>query len=115
MEQGSLRCEPNISVRRRGSQAYGNKVELKNLNSFRAVYRGCEYELKRQADLYDADPGTSIPQETRRWDDARGETYVMRTKEMEQEYRYFPEPDLLPLRFAPEMLETLRAGLPELP
>jgi aspartyl-tRNA(Asn)/glutamyl-tRNA(Gln) amidotransferase subunit B len=115
MEEGSMRCEPNISVRRRGSETYGNKVELKNLNSFRAVYRGCEYEWKRQAAIYAADPDAVIPQETRRWDDVRGETYVMRTKEEEQEYRYFPEPDMVPMVFDAAWLEEQRAQLPELP
>ncbi|MBW3624896.1 MAG: Asp-tRNA(Asn)/Glu-tRNA(Gln) amidotransferase subunit GatB [Armatimonadetes bacterium] len=115
MEEGSLRCEPNISVRRKGSERYGNKVELKNLNSFRAVYRGCEYEWKRQAALYDANPDAVIPQETRRWDDERGETYIMRTKEVEQEYRYFPEPDMVPMVFTGEWLEEQRKQLPELP
>jgi aspartyl-tRNA(Asn)/glutamyl-tRNA(Gln) amidotransferase subunit B len=115
MEEGSMRCEPNISVRRKGSDKYGNKVELKNLNSFRAVYRGCEYEYRRQADLYDKDPDTVIPQETRRWDDERGETYVMRTKEEEQEYRYFPEPDMVPMIFSGEYLAEQRGLLPELP
>jgi aspartyl-tRNA(Asn)/glutamyl-tRNA(Gln) amidotransferase subunit B len=115
MEEGSMRCEPNISVRRKGSETYGNKVELKNLNSFRAVYRGCEYEYRRQADIYDKDPDAVIPQETRRWDDERGETYVMRTKEEEQEYRYFPEPDMVPMLFSEDYLAEQRALLPELP
>jgi aspartyl-tRNA(Asn)/glutamyl-tRNA(Gln) amidotransferase subunit B len=115
MEEGSMRCEPNISVRRKGSEAYGNKVELKNLNSFRAVYRGCEYEYRRQAAIYDENPDAVIPQETRRWDDERGETYVMRTKEEEQEYRYFPEPDMVPMLFPEEYLAEQRGLLPELP
>jgi aspartyl-tRNA(Asn)/glutamyl-tRNA(Gln) amidotransferase subunit B len=115
MEEGSMRCEPNISVRRRGTEAFGNKVELKNLNSFRAVFRGCEYEWKRQAAIYARDPGAVIPQETRRWDDVRGETYLMRTKEEEQEYRYFPEPDMVPMVFEEAWLGGLRQSLPELP
>jgi aspartyl-tRNA(Asn)/glutamyl-tRNA(Gln) amidotransferase subunit B len=115
MEEGSLRCEPNISVRRKGLEAYGNKVELKNLNSFRAVYRGCEYEFRRQAAIYDENPDAVIPQETRRWDDERGETYLMRTKEAEQEYRYFPEPDMVPMVFSEAWLKEQRDSLPELP
>ena len=113
MEEGSLRCEPNISIRVKGSTQFNPKVELKNLNSFRAVYRGVEYELRRQAEVL-ANGGT-IVQETRRWDDARGETFVMRSKEFEQEYRYFPEPDLVPLTFSAEWLEEQRRCLPELP
>ncbi len=113
MEEGSLRCEPNISLRPKGSQEFGPKVELKNLNSFRAVYRGLAYEIERQAKILDA--GGQVQQETRRWDDARGETFVMRTKEFEHDYRYFPEPDLVPIVFAPEWIESLRKELPELP
>jgi len=113
MEEGSLRCEPNVSIRAKGSMEFNPKVELKNLNSFRAVYRGVAYELERQAKLLSS--GGRVTQETRRWDDARGETFVMRSKEFEQEYRYFPEPDLVPLTFAPEWLDELRRALPELP
>lgn len=113
MEEGSLRCEPNISLRPKGSQEFGPKVELKNLNSFRAVYRGLAYEIERQAKILDA--GGQVQQETRRWDDARGETFVMRTKEFEHDYRYFPEPDLVPMVFSEKWIESLRKELPELP
>jgi aspartyl-tRNA(Asn)/glutamyl-tRNA(Gln) amidotransferase subunit B len=113
MEEGSLRCEPNISIRIKGEEKFNPKVELKNLNSFRAVYRGIEYELKRQAEVLSK--GGKIVQETRRWDDARGETFVMRSKEFEQDYRYFPEPDLVPLTFEPAWLDAVRESLPELP
>jgi aspartyl-tRNA(Asn)/glutamyl-tRNA(Gln) amidotransferase subunit B len=92
MEEGSLRCEPNISIRPKGQKEFGTKTEIKNLNSFRSVYRGVEYELERQERVLRE--GGKIIQETRRWDDARGVTASMRTKEFEQEYRYFPEPDL---------------------
>ncbi|HEY3284432.1 MAG TPA: Asp-tRNA(Asn)/Glu-tRNA(Gln) amidotransferase subunit GatB [Armatimonadota bacterium] len=113
MEQGSLRCEPNISARPVGATGFGKKVELKNLNSFRSVYRGCAYELQRQSALYEA--GGTVLQETRRWDDVRGETFVMRSKELEQEYRYFPDPDLVPLLFDATWVEDQREALPELP
>ena len=113
MEEGSMRCEPNISIRPRGQVEFGVKTEIKNLNSFRAVYLGVDYELKRQEKVLRG--GGKIVQETRRWDDARGVTTSMRSKEFEQEYRYFPEPDLVPMRFAPEWVEKLRSELPELP
>jgi len=113
MEEGSMRCEPNISIRPKGQEKFGTKTEIKNLNSFRAVYLGVEYELKRQEKVIRA--GDKVIQETRRWDDANGLTAKMRSKEVEQEYRYFPEPDLMPMRFTEEHIETLRASLPELP
>ncbi|MEI6915977.1 MAG: Asp-tRNA(Asn)/Glu-tRNA(Gln) amidotransferase subunit GatB, partial [Armatimonadota bacterium] len=94
MEEGSLRCEPNISVRSIGSDEYGTKTEIKNLNSFTAVFKGVEYEVDRQVKTIKA--GGVIEQETRRWDDENSATAPMRGKESEQEYRYFPEPDLLP-------------------
>lgn len=92
MEEGSMRCEPNISVRPADSDKLGTKTELKNLNSFRVVYLSSDYEIKRQ--IMALEMGEKITQETRRWDDNKGETTVMRTKESAQEYRYFPEPDL---------------------
>ncbi|MCC6485252.1 MAG: Asp-tRNA(Asn)/Glu-tRNA(Gln) amidotransferase subunit GatB [Armatimonadetes bacterium] len=113
MEEGSLRCEPNISVRPVGSEDYGTKTEIKNLNSFRAVSRGVEYEVERQIDVLRN--GGRIVQETRRWDEESATTASMRSKEMEQEYRYFPEPDLLPFHFDDEQIEQLRASLPEMP
>ena len=113
LEEGSLRCEPNISLRPVGTVEFGVKTELKNLNSFRAVHKGIDYELARQEKVLRQ--GGKIVQETRRWDDARGVTAPMRSKEFEQEYRYFPEPDLTPLRFDPEWIEGQREALPELP
>jgi aspartyl-tRNA(Asn)/glutamyl-tRNA(Gln) amidotransferase subunit B len=113
MEEGSLRCEPNISIRPKGQTEFGTKTELKNLNSFRAVYRGVDYEVERQKKV--VGEGGSIIQETRRWDDERGVTASMRVKEFEQEYRYFPDPDLVPMHFAREFAEEQRAALPELP
>ena len=113
MEEGSLRCEPNISIKPKGASEFGTKTELKNLNSFRAVYLGIEYELQRHEKVLN--DGGKVVQETRRWDDARGVTATMRTKEVEQEYRYFPEPDLVPIQFTSDTIEGLRSGLPELP
>ena len=113
MEEGSVRCEPNISIRPKGSEKFGVKTELKNLNSLRAVYRGVQYEVERQEKVLHE--GGKITQETRRWDDEAGRTYVMRTKEFAHDYRYFPEPDLVPMRFADEWIEELRKSLPELP
>lgn len=113
MEEGSMRCEPNISIKPKGQVEFGTKTEIKNLNSFRAVYLGVDYELKRQEKVLRE--GGKIVQETRRWDDSRGVTASMRSKEFEQEYRYFPEPDLVPMQFTGEWIETLRSELPELP
>ena len=113
MEEGSLRCEPNISIRQKGTEKFGTKTELKNLNSFRAVYRGIDYEIERQEKVLQG--GGRIIQETRRWDDLRGVTASMRTKEFEQEYRYFPDPDLVPMNFSEQDIEAQRRGLPELP
>jgi aspartyl-tRNA(Asn)/glutamyl-tRNA(Gln) amidotransferase subunit B len=113
MEQGSLRCEPNISIRPRGVQELGTKVELKNLNSFRSVYQGVEYELERQERALAQ--GEPLVQETRRWDEQRLVTASMRSKEYAHDYRYFPEPDLVPLAFDDAWIERLRASLPELP
>jgi aspartyl-tRNA(Asn)/glutamyl-tRNA(Gln) amidotransferase subunit B len=113
MEQGSLRAEPNPSVRPVGSDTYGVKTELKNLNSFRAVQRGVEYEAKRQVGVIES--GGQIVQGTYGWNEEKGETFLQRPKEFEQEYRYFPEPDLIPIDFDPASIEALRASLPELP
>jgi aspartyl-tRNA(Asn)/glutamyl-tRNA(Gln) amidotransferase subunit B len=113
MEQGSLRCEPNISIRPAGSPELGTKVELKNLNSFRVVHLGVQAEVARQEAALAA--GEPLPQETRRWDEARGITVSMRTKEFAHDYRYFPEPDLVPLAFDDAWIERVRASLPELP
>jgi len=113
MEEGHLRAEPNLSIRPVGSDTFGTKTEIKNLNSFRAVYRGIEFEVERQSDLLDT--GGVVRQETRGWNDTRGETYHMRFKEEEQEYRYFPEPDLVSVHFDDADVESARAALPELP
>lgn len=113
MEEGSMRCEPNVSIRPKGQIEFGTKTEIKNLNSFRAVYLGVDYEIKRQERVLR--DGGKVVQETRRWDDARGVTVPMRSKEFEQEYRYFPEPDLVPIEFDEQWVEKLRAEIPELP
>jgi len=113
MEEGSLRCEPNVSIRPKGTAEFGTRTEIKNLNSFRAVYRGLEYEMERQKRVLSR--GGKIVHETRRWDDIGEKTAPMRGKELEQEYRYFPEPDLVPMSFDPVWIEEQRAGLPELP
>jgi aspartyl-tRNA(Asn)/glutamyl-tRNA(Gln) amidotransferase subunit B len=113
MEAGSMRIEGNISLRPLGAADYGTKVEVKNLNSFRSLERALEFELARQADALDR--GEPIAQETRGWDEEAGRTIVQRSKEEANDYRYFPEPDLPPLRPSPEWVEALRTQLPELP
>ncbi|HUE84184.1 MAG TPA: Asp-tRNA(Asn)/Glu-tRNA(Gln) amidotransferase subunit GatB [Pyrinomonadaceae bacterium] len=113
MEKGNLRCEANVSVRRKGSTEFGTKVELKNLNSVRFMQRAIEYEVERQIAVLEA--GGVVTQETRLWDDRAMETRVMRSKEEAHDYRYFPEPDLHPLRLTSEFIEKMRASLPELP
>ena len=113
MEKGQMRCDVNISLRPVGQQEFGTKIELKNLNSFRAVHRAIDYEIWRQADLLDR--GVVIRQETRGWNDDLGESYLMRTKEAAHDYRYFPDPDLMPVVFSDEEIEAIRATLPELP
>jgi aspartyl-tRNA(Asn)/glutamyl-tRNA(Gln) amidotransferase subunit B len=113
MEKGHLRFEANVDVRPAGVTGPRPRVEMKNLNSFRAVLRAAGYEIERQTDLLRSD--REVVQETRLWDDARGVTRPMRGKEQAQDYRYFPEPDLLPLEIASEWIERVRASLPELP
>src|SRR5207302_1595299 len=113
MEEGSLRCDANISIRPRGSGALGTKVEIKNLNSFRNVQRALEFEERRQAKALEA--GERIVQETRLWDADRGYTRTMRSKEFAHDYRYFPEPDLVPLQLAGAFVDEIRAAQPELP
>lgn len=113
MEEGSMRCEANVSVMPRGSKEFGTLVELKNIASFRAVHRAIQYESTRQIDLVRS--GGRVTRETRHWDDVRGETAFMRSKEQAADYRYFPEPDLMPLEIAPEWVDQIRGGLPELP
>jgi aspartyl-tRNA(Asn)/glutamyl-tRNA(Gln) amidotransferase subunit B len=113
MEEGSLRCDANISLRSRGASELGTKVEIKNLNSFKNVQHALEFEVKRQADALTR--GERIVQETRLWDADRGYTRSMRSKEYAHDYRYFPEPDLTPLRLDQKWIDELRASLPELP
>ena len=113
MEEGSLRCEPNISVRPEGSTEYGIKSELKNLNSFRSVQLGVQYEVKRQIAAIES--GNKILQETRGWNEHKEESFAMRVKEAENDYRYFPDPDLVPMCFDQADIEELRASIPELP
>jgi aspartyl-tRNA(Asn)/glutamyl-tRNA(Gln) amidotransferase subunit B len=113
MEEGSLRCDANISLRSRGATLLGTKVEVKNMNSFRNVQRALEFEARRQAAALAA--GERIVQETRLWDADHGSTRSMRTKEFAHDYRYFPEPDLVPLHIDAAWVDELRAALPELP
>ncbi|MFZ0428439.1 MAG: Asp-tRNA(Asn)/Glu-tRNA(Gln) amidotransferase subunit GatB, partial [Acidobacteriota bacterium] len=113
MEEGSLRCDANVSIRPVGTEPFGTKTEIKNLNSFRFLRRALDYEIERQrAVLLE---GGRIVQETRLWDEQTQATEAMRSKEEAHDYRYFPEPDLLPLVVSDEWLEELRTGIPELP
>lgn len=113
MEEGSLRCDANISLRPVGETKFGNKAELKNMNSFRNVQRGLEYEVERQRELYEN--GEAVVQETRRFDEATQTTISMRSKEEAHDYRYFPEPDLVDLDIDDAWLAEIRASIPELP
>ena len=113
MEEGSFRCEPNLSLRPLGQKEFGTKVELKNINSFKYVKDAIEFEIKRQTKVLNE--GGKISQETRLWNIERGETAVMRSKEEAHDYRYFPDPDLVPLKLDDEWIEGFRADLPELP
>jgi len=113
MQEGSFRCDANVSVRPRGSDKLGTRCEIKNLNSFRFLEKAIEFEARRQAELIE--DGGTVRQETRLWDPQKGETRSMRSKEDAQDYRYFPDPDLLPVEIAPSWIEAVRAGLPELP
>jgi aspartyl-tRNA(Asn)/glutamyl-tRNA(Gln) amidotransferase subunit B len=113
MEKGVLRVEPNISVRAAGTQTLGTKVEIKNLNSFRALERGIDYEVARQVAVLQA--GGAVQQETVGWDEAKQQTYSQRSKEDAHDYRYFPEPDLPPLTLDSAWVQEIRASLPELP
>jgi aspartyl-tRNA(Asn)/glutamyl-tRNA(Gln) amidotransferase subunit B len=113
MEEGSMRCDANVSVRLRGAEKFGTKVELKNLNSFRFVQRALEYEIDRQIAALEA--GEKIVQETRLWNERDSKTFSMRSKEEAHDYRYFPEPDLPPLTVAADLIESMRAAMPELP
>ncbi len=113
MEEGSLRCEPNISIREHDAVELGTKTELKNLNSFRSVQLGVAFEVRRQAAVLDS--GGTVIQETRGWNEVKESSFLMRVKESENDYRYFPDPDLAPMAFEQEYIDALRAGLPELP
>lgn len=113
MEEGSLRCEPNISVRLEGAETYGTKTELKNLNSFRSVQLGVAYEVNRQTAVLER--GEDVIQETRGWNEQKEASYLMRVKESENDYRYFPDPDLIPMQFEESYIDELRKTIPELP
>ena len=113
MEEGSLRCDVNVSLRPFGSPGYGKRTEMKNVHSFRAAYRAMKYEIARQAAVLEA--GGEILSETRKWDDAAGKSYLLRTKETAEDYRFLPDPDLVPILIPDTRREALRASLPELP
>jgi aspartyl-tRNA(Asn)/glutamyl-tRNA(Gln) amidotransferase subunit B len=113
MEEGSLRCDANVSVRLRGAKEFGTKVEVKNLNSFRFLQKALEYEIERHIGVIES--GGRISQETRLWNQAEGHSVSMRSKEKAHDYRYFPEPDLLPVHVSPAWREEIRRTLPELP
>lgn len=113
MEKGQMRCDVNISMKPKGQEKLGTKVELKNLNSFRAIHRAIDFEISRQSAVLTK--GESILQETRGWNDDSGQSYLMRSKESAHDYRYFPEPDLLPIVFTDDDLRSLSETIPELP
>lgn len=113
MEQGSLRCDANISLRPKGQEEFGTKAEIKNMNSFRSLVRALEYEIIRQTEVLE--DGGSIVQETRHFDESSGATNSLRTKEYAHDYRYFPEPDLVPLHTEKAVVEKIRSQIPELP
>ncbi|MBO5947558.1 Asp-tRNA(Asn)/Glu-tRNA(Gln) amidotransferase subunit GatB [bacterium] len=113
LEEGSMRCDANISIMPKGSKVFGTRAEIKNVNSFRALQRAIEYEIDRQIDLVEA--GEEVIQETRLWDDNQGITKSMRGKEDAHDYRYFPEPDLMPLEISQEWVDRIKATMPELP
>ncbi len=113
MEEGSLRCDANVSIRRKGATALGTKTEIKNLNSFKNVQKSIQYEIARQIDLVES--GGRVVQETRLWNDDKGQTFTMRSKEEAHDYRYFPEPDLVPFTISEETIQEIEKTLPELP
>ncbi len=113
MNEGSLRCDVNLSVRKKGTEAFGTRTEMKNLNSFQFIGKAIEYEYRRQVEAIEA--GEKIVQETRRFDASTGKTYSMRTKENANDYRYFPDPDLPPIRLTDEKIAQLQAQIPRLP
>ena len=113
MEQGSLRADVNVSIRKKGSEKLGTRTEMKNMNSFKSIVRAIEYEIDRQVEI--VEEGGEVTQETLRWDDISGKTFSMRDKEDAQDYRYFPEPDLVAIKLSDEYVENIRKELPELP
>ncbi len=113
LEEGSMRCDCNVSVRKVGTEKFGTKIEIKNINSFRFIEKAIEFEIERQVDCLER--GEALVQETRLWDPDKNKTFSMRTKENAQDYRYFPDPDLLPLILKKEDIEKIRKTLPELP
>ena len=113
MQEGSLRADVNVSIRKKGATEYGTRTEMKNMNSFRSIVRGIEYEVERQIDIIEN--GGKIDQETLRWDDVSGKTFSMRDKEDAQDYRYFPDPDLVAIRLSEEYINKIKEELPELP
>lgn len=113
MQEGSLRADVNVSVRKKGTTEFGTRTEMKNMNSFRSIVRAIEYEAARQIDLIEE--GGKVEQTTLRWDDVSGKTFQMRDKEDAQDYRYFPDPDLVAIRLSEEYIENVKNSLPELP
>jgi len=113
MQEGSFRCDANVSIRPKGQETFGTRAEIKNLNSFRFVEKAINYEVERQIEILET--GGAVIQETRLYDSVKDETRSMRSKEEANDYRYFPDPDLLPLEITSEFVESVRAGLPELP
>jgi len=113
MEEGSFRCDANVSVRPKGQEKFGTRIELKNLNSFHNVEKAIEYEIERQ--VAEIEGGGKITQETRNWNADKKQSFAMRSKEEAHDYRYFPDPDLIPLQIPLELVERVRASLPELP
>ena len=113
MQEGSYRADVNVSVRKKGDTKLGTRTEMKNMNSFRSITRGIEYEIDRQIDVIEE--GGIVEQETLRWDDVSGKTFPMRDKEDAQDYRYFPDPDLVAIKLSEEYIENIKKSLPELP
>lgn len=113
MQEGSLRADVNVSVRKKGETKLGTRTEMKNMNSFRSMIRGIEYEIERQIDVIEK--GEKVEQETLRWDEVSGKTFSMRDKEDAQDYRYFPDPDLVAIKLSEEYIEKVKESLPELP
>ena len=113
MEEGSIRCDVNVSIRPEGSKEYGTRIEMKNVNTFSGAVRAIDYEVNRQIELLSK--GGTVEQETRRWDDVKLRNYTLRTKEDAHDYRYFPDPDLVPIVITDEWIDSLRKTLPELP